>query len=260
MIVALVFAARLLAFGVDTGVARDSVPSLIVPPWWEADVTVAGESFTSRLSAWQWHTAALRYRGKSASHGLEFFTARRFDRWNSGVAVEESRTVGRGAYVAGRAQFAPGATIMARSDLSIDWYQSVGKGWEIVPSARLMSFPRERVPILGVGLGRYTGLWYVGGRLSRSNRSGEQGVTTTAQVRRYVADASPDFFDATIAYGHDLTVVGPSTVGTLRTSSAALRGQRMISRRVGFSLVVTYDVNAALPDRRGGVITTFVRW
>jgi YaiO family outer membrane protein len=260
LIVMLGLGAALAGFGADTMLRRDSARSLNVPPWWEVAAVASAESFTSRLSAWQWHTVALRYRGKSASHSLEGFTARRFDRWDSGVAVEESRTIGRGAYLAVRVQLAPRATIVARSDVSASWYQAIGAGWEIIPSARLMSFAQERIPILGLGLGRYTGLWYLSGRVNQSSQSGQHGITTSAEIRRYAAATSANFVDATVSYGHELAVLGPSTVALRQTSSATARAQRMVSRHVGMALTVTYDANASLPDRRGGGLLTFIRW
>jgi len=243
----------------DTSAVRDTTRAAAVPPWWEAGVAMAGESFASRLAPWQWHSAAVRYRGKSASHAIEAFAARRYDQWNGGVAVEESRTVGRGAYIAVRAQLAPRATIVARSDLSASWYQSLGNGWETVPSVRVMTFA-ERIPIIGVGLGRYTGLWYVAGRASDATERGEHGITATGEIRRYAADASSNFVDLTVSHGSDVVVLGSTAVGLRATSSIAARGQRMITRGIGISLTATYDANASLPDRRGGALSAFVRW
>lgn len=250
----------LAAFDGDTVVVRDSARSLNTPPWWEAAITASGESFASRLSAWQWHSVAVRHRGRSQSHAIEAFTARRYSAWNSGFALEESSILGRGAYVVIRAQLAPGATIVPRSDISVTWYQAIGRGWELIPSARRMSFPDDHVPILGLGLARYTGLWYLSGRINGASQHGEHGITTSAGVRRYAADAAPDFVDVTVSYGHDIAVLSPSIVALRRTASAAARGQRMLTSNVGMSLAITYDANASLPDRRGAVVSAFIRW
>lgn len=249
----------LAAFDGDT-VVRDSTRSLNTPPWWQADVTASAEAFASRLSAWQWHSVAVRYRGRSQSYALETFTARRYSAWNSGFVLEGSSRLGRGAYVATRAQLAPGATIIPRSDLSATWYQTIGGGWELIPSARLMSFPDDDVPIWGLGVGRYVGLWYLSGRINRASQAGEHGITTSAGVRRYSADAAPDFVDVTVSYGHEIAVLNPSIIALRRTASAAARGQRMVSSNVGTSLVITYDANASLPDRRGAALSAFIRW
>jgi YaiO family outer membrane protein len=260
MMLVLAVGMSLALFDGDTVVVRDSARSLNTPPWWEADVTANGESFASRLSAWQWHSVAVRYRGRSQSHAFEAFTARRYSVWNSGFALEESSILGRGAYVAIRAQLAPGATIVPRSDVSVTWYQAIGGGWELIPSARRMSFPDDHVPIWGLGLGRYTGLWYLTGRINRASQAGEHGITTSAGVRRYAADAAPDFVDVTVSYGHEIAVLSPSIVALRRTASAAARGQHMVSRNLGTSLAITYEANASLPDRRGAVLSAFIRW
>jgi YaiO family outer membrane protein len=260
MMLVLAFAISLATVDGDSVVVRDRARSLNTPPWWEADVSVSGEVFASRLSTWQWHSVAARYRGRSESHAFEAFTARRYGASNSGFALEESSTLGRGAYVAIRAQLAPGATVVPRSDISATWYQAIGGGWELVPSARRMAFPDDHVPIWGLGLGRYTGLWYLSGRINRASQAGTHGITTSAGVRRYAADAAPNFIDMTVSYGHDLAVLGPSVVALRRTASAAARGQRMVSSNVGTSLAITYDANASLPDRRGATLLAFVRW
>jgi YaiO family outer membrane protein len=260
MIFALIFGMSLAASGRDSVVVGDSTRSLTTPPWWEVDLSASSEVFASRLSMWQWHSVAVRYRGRSESHAIEGFTARRYDIWNSGFAAEESSTLGRGAYVALRAQVAPGAMTIARSDLSAMWYQTIGRGWEIIPSARLMSFSQDRIPIFGLGVGRYVGLWYFNGRVSDANQSGERGLTTSVDVRRYQADASPNFFDASASFGHDVAVLSQYVVTLRQTASLAARAQRMVSPRLGVSLGVSYEADQSLPDRYGVALSTFIRW
>lgn len=244
----------------DSVAPRDSLRSLTVPPWYEAAVSTSAELFTSRLSAWQVHSAALSYRGKNASHGIEAIVVRRFDRNNSAFAIEEARVLGRGAYIAARAQFAPGATVIAQSDVAATWYQSVGRGWEIIPSARVMAFADETVRILGIGAGHYVGLWYLGGRTSVAIQDGEQAVTTSAQIRRYAADASPNFINASVSLGREVVVLSPSVIELQRTSSAAVRGQKLVTRNIGLSVGLTYEALEALPDRRGVTLSSFLRW
>jgi YaiO family outer membrane protein len=260
MMLALVLGMSLAFSASDTAGGRDSVRSLNTPPWWQADVLASSEAFASRLTAWQWHGVAVRYRGKSASHALEAFTARRYDTWNSGFAIEESRTISHRAYVAVRAQLAPGATIVARSDVSATWYQGIGGGWELIPSARLMAFAGADVPMVGLGLGRYTGSWYLGGRVNRASHTRVPGVTWIANARRYASDGAPDFVDVVASHGNEPVVLGPSTVALRRTSAGAVRGQRMLTSSVGASLTITYDAHASLPDRRGVALATFIRW
>lgn len=260
MMLALALGISLASIGRDTIMARDSARLRNTPPWWEADVGASGEAFASRLGAWQWHRVAVRYRGRSESHAVEVFSARRYDAWNSGFALEESTSLGRGRYVEIRAQVAPGSTIVPRSDLSATVYQAIGGGWELTPSARLMSYPDVRIPILGLGLGRYTGLWYLSGRISEASEAGAHGVAVATAVRRYAADASPNFVDASASLGHEVVQLGPSLVALRQTSSAAVHGQHMISSNVGASLVVTYNTNASLPDRRGAALSAFIRW
>ncbi len=249
------------ALGGSDSVARaDTARSLNVPPWSEAAVSANTEFFKSRLSAWQSQAISLRYRGKSASHSIEAFTIRRFDVRDAGFALEESRQLGRGAYVSGRLQFAPGASITAKSDLSLNLYQAIGDGWELVPAIRLISYTDQRVRVLGMGAGRYVGLWFAGARVSQAHQDGEDAYTTSLQLRRYQADASPNFLDATVSRGREVVVRGPSSVSLDRTSSFAIRGQRLVSRSVGVSLGLTYDQLESLPDRRGVGVSTFFRW
>lgn len=244
----------------DSVAVRDSARSLTTPPWYEAAVSSNIERFASRLEAWQVHSAGLRYRGTSASHGVEALAIRRFGKWNSAVALEESRKLGLGSYVALRAQFAPDADIIARADLSATLYQTVSRGWEVFPSLRVLSFPGERVRIVGFGVGHYVGVWYLSGRGNQSSQSGEQAFTATAQARRYAADASPDFLDAVLSFGREVTVLGPDIVKLQRTSSAAVRGQKLITRNVGISGVLSHDAISSLPDRFGTGISAFLRW
>jgi YaiO family outer membrane protein len=185
---------------------------------------------------------------------------RRFDKTNSAYAAEEAVLLGRGAYVAIRAQLAPGAAVVARSDFSATLYQAVGKESEIIPSVRVMTFPDGKVRILGIGAGRYAGLWYLGGRTSVAIQKGEQAVTSTAQVRRYQADASPNFINASVSMGREIVALGENKTELQRTSSFAARGQKLVSRNVGVGLGFTYETIKALPDRRGFTLSSFLRW
>lgn len=184
----------------------------------------------------------------------------RFDVRDAGIGVEESRVIGRGAYVVGRAQFAPGATITARSDFSASLFKSVGDGWELAPSLRLMSYTDQRVTVVSLGAGRYSGLWFAGGRLSQARQGSSNALTSTLQARRYRADASPDFLDASISSGTEIVVRGPDNLFRAHTSAASLRGQKLLTRNTGISVGVTYDRLESLPDRRGIGASLFFRW
>ncbi len=260
MIIQLALGLSLALGGPDSTARTDTARSLTVPPWSEAAVSANTEFFKSRLSAWQYEAIALRYRSKSASHSIEAFTISRFDVRDAGLVLEESRELGRGAYLAGRLQLAPGASITARSDASLNLYQAIGEGWELVPAFRLMSYTDQRVRVLGMGAGRYVGLWFAGARVSQAHEDGQNAYTTSLQLRRYEADASPNFLDATVSRGREVVVRGPSSVSLDKTSSFAIRGQRLVSRSVGFSLGFTYDRLESLPDRRGVSVSTFLRW
>jgi YaiO family outer membrane protein len=231
-----------------------------VPPWWEVSASLGEEVFAQRLSPWDWHGVALRHRGRLRSSGVEGFIAKRHGQRDAGFALEHAMRIQRGAYVALRAQVAPNALVIARSDLSAEWFHTLGAGWEIIPAARLLSFADVRVPIFRLGVGRYARLWYFNGRVSAANRDGEWGRVASAGARRYGADDSPNFVDAVASHGHEVAVLAPRQVQLARTTSAGLRGQHMLSSSVGASLSLSYDANALLPDRYGVGLTTFIRW
>jgi YaiO family outer membrane protein len=257
--IGLSYGLSLAALPADTVKKTDGLV-VSVQPRWEAGVLTSGEAFASRLSAWQWHSASLRYRGTSGSHALDLFTVRRHGMWNSGFAFEETHVYGASTYFAFRGQLAPGATIVARTDLSVAWYQTIRGRWELIPTARFMSFRDADVPILGLGLGRYSGLWYLSGRVNAARQAAEHGVTWAANARRYAAHDASHFLEATLSHGHEIAVLGPSDAALRQATSAAFRGQRMMSRSFGASLTLTYDANASLPDRRGALLSAFARW
>lgn len=254
--------AALLATLIVAGdsVLPDSARTLSAPPWWEAGVVLSAESFASRLTPWQWHTGQLRYRGRVATHAVELFTVRRHARANAGFALEETRALPGRAYVTVRAQFAPGADIIARSDVSAELFQALGRAWEFNPYLRLMSYESGSVPVLGMGVARYVGAWYLRGRVSGARLSGRNGYTTSASARRYFADSPTDLVEASAAVGHEVTTLSPAVVDLRRTSDLVLRGQKMLTRGLGMSLGFTYSTNESLPDRRGATLGAFVRW
>ena len=255
-------ALALLTAGLAAGdsARTDSTRVLTTPPWWEASLVASAESFSTRLRPWQWHTAALRYRGRAASHAVEVFSARRHGLTDRGVAVEETRTLGPRAYFALRAQLAPGADVVARTDLSAEVYRSIGSGWEVAPSARLMAYENETIPSLSLGLGRYVGPWYLRGRVTGARLSETNGLTTSASARRYLAGVTSNFVEASVAVGNEVTTLSPTVVDLRRTNDAAVRGQMMLTHGLGMSLGVSYSTNESLPDRRGASLGAFVRW
>lgn len=255
-------ASVLLAVAMASGdtLRPDSAASSAVPPWWEIGVNLSAESFTARLTPWQWHTVGLRYRGRSVTHGAELFTVRRHARSNLGFALEETGVLPGRAYFTLRAQVAPGADVIARSDLSAELFKSVGDAWEINPSLRLMSYETVSIPVLALGVARYAGPWYLRARLTGARLSGTNGYTTSASARRYFAESTTDLVEASAAVGHEVTVLSPAMVDLRRTSDVAVRGQKMLTHGLGMSLGFTYSTNESLPDRRGATLGAFVRW
>lgn len=261
MMLALALSVSLSASTADTTATSDSARSLRVPPWWEIRATASAEVFTTSLRPpWQWHSVAIRRRGITRSYGVEAFTARRHGATNGGAAVEGAARLGRRAYVEARAQLAPDATIIPRADMTLSISRPVGDAWELLLSPRALIFRDSRMPILGLGVARYVGLWYFAGRISDAIAAGEHGITTSVQARRYAEDASPDFIDASVAYGHEIVILAPDAAALRQTAAAGIRGQRMVSARLGLSAGLTYEANASLPDRRGGSVSGFVRW
>lgn len=257
MIVHLLAAAIAIA---DTSApCADSAARRVDPPWWEARVDAASESFTSRLTAWEHHTLAIQRRTRSGALGAEAFVARRFDRWEHGGAVTGAMTTWAGAYVDARVAAAPGALVIPRLDASADLYQSIGRGWEMAPGARVMRYADVDVPVYSLGLGRYAGDWYLRARASAAPQSGSIGTSGALVVRRYFGNAT-DLVEASAADGREVVTLAPGLTELRRSRSASLRGQRMLGATVGGSLALSIADEGGLPTRRGADVGVFVRW
>lgn len=257
MIVHLVAAALALA---DTSSVRaDSAERHVDPPWWEARVDAAAESFTSRLSAWQRHTLSLQRRAAWGALGGEAFVARRFDRWERGGAVEGAARSWQSAYVDARVAAAPGALVVPRLDASAELFQGLGRGWEVAPGARLMRFSDTDVGVYSLAIGRYVGDWYLRARATAAPQSGSIGTSGAVIVRRYLGNAT-DLLEASVVDGRDVVTLAPGVTELRPSRSAMLRGQRMLTASVGGSLALSVAEDGGLPTRRGAELGLFVRW
>jgi YaiO family outer membrane protein len=247
-----------LALALAIAVLSDTNP-ITSPPWWETRATASVEQFAERLQAWQWHSIGIERRGERLSYGFSAYMSRRFGIGDEGFSADVTSTVWRRGYVNARIAVAPGATVIARRDATVELYQAVGPGWEVAPSIRHMRFATSSVPVYGLAIGKYRGDWYLRGRATLAALEGRTGSGLSALVRRYRGSPT-EFLEAGVGAGNEVEVITIGAPPIIRqVSFGFVRGQRLLTRRLGVAAGASLNRDDLLPDRFGFNASLFVR-
>jgi YaiO family outer membrane protein len=199
-------------------------------------------------------------RTERLSFSIEGFASRRFDTWDRGVGGDVTTVLWPGAYASVRAQAAPSAATIARTDLGAELTQALPHALEVAPSWRIMRFRDASVAIYGVGLARYAGDWYLRGRMTAAPQSDRTGTAGTLLARRYFGSAS-DLLEMHVGTGQEVIVLPPPAAAALRrTAFVALRGARTLTPVLVGTVGASLDRDEGLGIRRGVRLGTEVRW
>lgn len=253
--------ARLLLLGVpvSASVAQDSAP----PSTWNASATSGVETYSGSTGAsqtsWLWEDAGVRRLDGRNSYGLDGILARRFGNWDRAIAADVYAGITRGSYANVHAQVTPNARFLPNEDLSAEFFQSLDRGWEVSAGARRMQYAGTGSTIGTLGVARSIGSMYLRARVITLLAA--RSASSVALTARRYGKTADDFVEAGAGTGREVVSIGPAQQYDVRsTSSLYARGQRYVSRRVGFAATAAWTEEQRIPSRTGLYLSALWRW
>jgi YaiO family outer membrane protein len=236
---------------------RDTIPR------WFASVAYERELIDSDLPVWtDWtRTRALLYRDlPEGAIGVEAAQVERFGLRDLGVALDVYRNVWEGAYANVWLRLSPAAEVLPDVDVRLELFQAFAGSWEASGSYRRMDFDANDVDVVGVGLARYVGDWYLRGVSSVSTVAGRSTFSLAGVARRFLSPPR-EFLELSGGLGREAVIVGPGPAVELRHSRfLQARLQRFLSAHWGVAVAASYNRFEGTPVRRAlslGLITRF---
>ncbi len=224
-----------------------SLPSARAQPTagWGGVASYGVEAFRSDREAWQQSRVAVQRRFARGAASLEAGHQRRNGATAAFAATDLYLAVGRSGYGNLRAQVAPGAVSVARSDVLAEGYVSLGGGWEASVGGRHLSFESNAVALGTGSVARYAGNWLV--RVRAVVAPDEVVGVSTSLSARYLLDGvgglTAPFAEVTVGQGQEPVVAPDGTAEVRQSWVAAVRGQRRVVGALGaaFGTGYTFD-------------------
>ena len=217
---------------------------------WQASLAYDLSKFSTDRSDWKTYTATLRRYWERGSLGFEYLQSRRFDSNDYALALDAYVDLWRRAYANIRYQYSPRAVLYPDDSYRVEIFQGVGKGWELSGSYDHMDFTTTNVDMYGVGLGKYTGNWYLRWRTLFIPAPAKLGISHRALARYYYAGNGDDYAEINGGFGEGGEFVqGTTIIETTRGSSFGAAFQRYFLPRWGIKISAGYDDEKTLVDQ-----------
>lgn len=235
-------------------------------PAWTASVAWSHDAFDGSAPAWEgWDawTAGAALRFATGAVAVEGGLVRRFDFTDSRGALELYHDLWSSAYGYARAELAPAADVIARSDLSAELFQGLPGGWEPSAAYRRMEFADATVHLASASIGRFVGPWHGRIRVGRAARSGSAAHAVAALLRRSLDDRD-EAVEARFTRGGEVVTVpatGEGVEAVVRTTTSFGGAARLgVGRRGLVTIGLDRTGFEGIPTRTSATLGLSVRW
>ena len=187
---------------------------------WLAGLSYDLSRFSTDRSDWHSYGATIRRYWKQWSLGFEYLGSHEFATNDHALALDAYVDLWPRAYANVRYQYSPRAVLYPEDSYRVELFQGVGKGWELSASYDHMDFSNSNVDMYGVGLGNYTGDWYLRWRTLVVPSSSGTGISHRALGRYYYAGNGDDYLEANAGFGRGGEFLnGTTIIATTRSRS-----------------------------------------
>ncbi|MGH7561783.1 MAG: YaiO family outer membrane beta-barrel protein, partial [Gemmatimonadales bacterium] len=227
---------------------------------WRAGLSYVHERFTRDRASWNTLTAAATRKVRLHTFGAQVGTVERFDQTDGQLTAEAYLRLAPRTYAHVQGAVAPGADVIASSDLSAEVFRGVRGGWELSAGYRRMSFPIDAVDILSASVAAYRGWWYLRARAIAVPTAGSTGFSGGLTARRYFGRADR-FAEVQGGGGKEVVLVGVGPMVELRSLGfVSARGEALLDRRWGVSGGLSWNAEEGIPSRYGLTVGLFTVW
>jgi YaiO family outer membrane protein len=168
---------------------------------WLAGLSYDLSRFSTDRSDWRSYGATIRRYWKQWSLGFEYLGSHEFATTDHALALDAYADLWQRAYANVRYQYSPQAALYPDDAYRVEVFQGVGKGWELSASYDHMDFGDSNVAMYGVGLGKYTGDWYLRWRALAVPSSAGTSISHRALGRYYYAGNGDDYLEMNAGFG-----------------------------------------------------------
>jgi YaiO family outer membrane protein len=191
---------------------------------------------------------------------VEIALVERFDLTDEVVALDAYHNLWTRAYGNLRIRLNPEADVLPNADVRAELFQAFENGWEVSGSFWRLALDSDDVTVLGAGLAKYHGHWYLRQVSNVSWLSGEAAFSLSFAARRLL-NPPREFVELSGGIGEEAVVLGPGpTLDVRETRFVRASIQRFFSTRWGYSAAAMYNLFEGTPERWGlmlGLLTRF---
>ena len=233
----------------------------VVPPGyqWSVRAGASRTTFSPERDAWNDQELALRRHFIRGSVALELLQAQRFGRHDTAWVLDAYTPLWQRAYANVRYQNGPGDGLLADQAWRVEFFQGVGRGWELSGSYDHLDFG-SNTDMYGIGLGRYVGNFYA--RYKALYVAGSGSLSHRGMLRYYFAGNGDDYFEIDAGSGHSDEIGSGSFGGTVRrsNSSVGVAFVKYFHPQWGFKLSAGYAGDVDGFDERRVSASLYSRW
>ncbi len=193
---------------------RRAEPEAVIPAGflWAASLDYSTSHFSPDRDTWNEYVASVRRYWEHASLAAEYLKANRFGLTDDAVALDAYIDLWPRAYANVRYQYSQDAALYPDHAYRVEVFQGVGKGWELSGSYDRLSFTSSNVNLYGVGLGKYTGDWYLRWRTLFIPSTAKSGVSHRVIARNYFSGNADDYVELNAGFSRGGEFVNQSQV------------------------------------------------
>lgn len=244
--------------------APRAVPEAQVPAGytWSALASGGWTDWSPDRASWGDYTVSLRRHFERGSLAAELIEADHFGASDNGWALDAYADVWPRAYVNLRYQQNPSGGILPDQAYRVELWQGMGKGWEPSVSYDRLEFGSTNVDMFGLGIGYYTGPFYLRWKHLYTLTDTSHGNSDRLLGRWYYAGNGDDYLELGAGFGVSTQdVVGtPGATANRRNSSMSVAVVRYFTPHWGAKLGASYgDEYLGFVGRQVGV-SLYARW
>ncbi len=209
---------------------------------WAASLDHGASHFSPDRGTWHESSASVRRYWERGSLAAEYLDATRFGLNDNAFALDAYIDVWLRAYANVRYQYSPDAELYPDHAYRVELFQGAGQGWELSGSYDRMNFTSSNVNMYGVGLGKYTGNWYLRWRTLFIPSTAKRGISNRAIARYYFSGDADDYAELNGGFSRGGEFRGQSQIVDITKSwtvGAAVR--KYFSPRWGVKLAADYS-------------------
>jgi YaiO family outer membrane protein len=208
---------------------------------WRASAYHTFESLSGGRAPWHTVQAMVGRQFDRGALMLEGMASRRFDEWDEAAALDGYLNLGSTGYGNLRVQYAPSPDFLPILDLNAEVYQTIFGSWEASAGYRLRHYDADDFHFFTIGLGLYTGNWYLRGRTTVLPHAGDVGANFALSARRYLNDTALDYVELMAGAGRGVETVDVGRIETTQTYFAGVRMQKFFTPHFGVTVLGSFS-------------------